>query len=344
MTLKRLVVFIIILLSTMGLLACGSNSIDETRKVKIQGIDQWIHIKANDLEKPVLLVLHGGPGFSMMPLIGQVNPDLADEFILVNWDQRGAGKSYNPDIPAETMTLNQFVLDANELTHYLKDEFNKEKIYLLGHSFGSLLGMKLLETYPENYCGYFGTGQMVDFIHNEQLSYDFALEMAIENEDTEILDLLETVGRPDDEGDYLLDTGYEVTSDLVEYYGGDLYGQNTIAPIYTLIFESAIYENDEENILEGYEFSQLIFEDETVRCVNLIKDIAKVDVPVYFLMGKNDYDTPSKLVEEYFQVLEAPQKELIWFDQSAHFPFFEEADKFSDTVIRLVDEVETNKE
>jgi len=342
---KKITIITIALLIGLALLGCGMNvpdeitsdpSINELKSIEIGGIAQWIHIKGDDESKPLLLVLHGGPGFSMMPMIGQMNKALEEEFIVVNWDQRGSGKSYDPNIPIDSMTLDQFVLDANELTNYLRKAFNKDKIYILGHSFGSLMGMKLIEEYPENYCGYFGTGQMIDFISNEQLGYDFALAKAEETDNGEVIEILKSVGRPDSQGNYMLEDGYEETSKYIEYYGGALYEKDSIDPIYDLIFDSAIYENDEQNLLDGYEFSQLIFDDEAVRTINLQEDIRVVEVPVYFLQGRHDYDTPSELVQSYFEILEAPKKELIWFEQSAHFPFYEEADKFSETIIEVV--------
>ncbi len=302
---KKITIITIALLIGVALLGCGMNvqdeitsdsSINELKSIEIGGIDQWIHIKGDDESKPLLLVLHGGPGFSMMPMIGQMNKGLEAEFVVVNWDQRGSGKSYDPNVPIDSMTLNQFVLDANEITNYLRKAFKKDKIYILGHSFGLLMGMKLIQAYPENYCGYFGTGQMIDFINNEQLGYDFALANAEENANHEAIEILKLVGRPDSEGNYVLENGYEETSKYIEYYGGTLYEKDSIDPVYELIFNSAIYENDEENLLDGYEFSQLIFNDETVRTINLQDDVTSVDVPVYFLQGRHDYDTPSELV------------------------------------------------
>lgn len=327
---------LIVLVVLMSFALLNNHSINKLEMLEIGGISQWIHIKGKDINNPILLVLHGGPGFAMMPLLGQINSDLEDSFTVVNWDQRGSGKSYSPNIPTESMSLDQFVLDAEELTHYLKETFNQDKIYILGHSFGSVIAMKLIKEYPENYAGYFATGQVVDFVINEQHSYDFALEQSIEDKNTVAIKALNAVGRPDAQGNYILETGYEETSKYIEYYGGDLYGENSIDPIYDLIFDSNIYKEDEQKLLEGYEFSQLLFDDENVRDINLMKDIKKVEVAVYFLLGRYDFDTPSKLAQAYYDVLEAPYKELIWFDQSAHFPFYEEADKFNEVLIDRV--------
>lgn len=302
---------------------------DVLKKLQINGVDQWVRISGRDRENPILLVLHGGPGFVMMPVFDGKNKSLEEDFTIVHWDQRGAGKSYDENIAEKSMTLEQLVEDANKLTKYIKTEFKQEKIYVIGHSFGSVVGIELVHKYPQDYKAYIGTGQVVDFVRNEQTSYDFAYEMAVEYANEEALEILERIGRPDENGRYLNESGYEKVSGLVELYGGDLSGKTSIDEIYDLIFESDIYKDDHQKILDGYEFSQLLFEDEKVLDMDLMRDRSQLEVPVYFMLGRNDYDTPSKLAEMYFDEIEAPHKELIWFEESAHFPFYEEPEKFN---------------
>lgn len=302
------------------------------KKLKIGGVDQWINITGKDKKNPILLILHGGPGFAMMPIFEANNKELENDFTIVNWDQRGAGKSYYKNIPEESMTLQQLVQDANEITEYLKSKFKQNKIYIMAHSFGSIIGIELIEKYPQNYLAYIGTGQVVDFARNERFSYDFVYNMALEDNNKEALDILTTIGQPDENGSYINDSGYEETSKLVEYYGGDLNGKKSLDEIYDLIFENNIYQNDVQKILDGYEFSQLLFEDEDVLKLDFMSNRLELKVPVYFMLGRNDYDTPSILAEKYFDAINAPSKELIWFKNSAHFPFYEEPEKFNQII------------
>ena len=313
-----------------------ADEINSLEEITLGGIEQWILIQGNDEENPILLVLHGGPGYAMMPLLHLKNSELENHFIVVNWDQRGAGKSYSPDIPEDSMTLEQFVSDAHELTETLKTRFGREKIYLLGHSLGTVLGIFLIEQYPDDYYAFVGVGQVVDVIENEQLSYDFALREAIADNNQEAIDELERVGRPNDDGEYNADDGPDVTMEWVGYYGGDLYGKTSTDEIEEAILNSEIYAGDEEKIQAGWDFSGLIFYDMNLWYLDFREDVTSVDVPVYFFTGRHDYDTPFELVEKYFPVLDAPIKEIVWFENSAHFAFYEEPDKFNAMMINKV--------
>jgi len=134
----------------------NSNSIASLEKVSIGGIDQWILVRSYDIANPVLLWLHGDPGSSQMPVSRWFNKELEEEFMVVHWGQRGAGKSNPADFNEDTMSVKQFESDAHELTQYLKQRFNKEKMYLLGHSWGTQFGSKVVFKYPEDYYAYIG--------------------------------------------------------------------------------------------------------------------------------------------------------------------------------------------
>ena len=311
-------------------------AISSLEKVKIGGIDQWIYINGNDVSKPVLLFLHGGPGYSMLPILHEYNSELEKYYTVVNWDQRGAGLSYSSKIPKSTMTLKQFISDTHELTSYLKQRFKQEKIFLAGHSFGTILGMEAINKYPEDYHAFVGIGQVVSFAENEQHSYDFALKSAEEANNGKAIKELIKIGRPDENGNYKIDSGYETTIEWLEYFGGSLHGRNSTEALEEWILGSPIYKDAKHKVESGWIFSDYIFEDKEVRNLNYKNKIKSVEVPVYFFCGIYDYETPSKLVEEYFNVLSAPSKELVWFENSAHFPFYEEPHKFNDIMINKV--------
>ncbi len=313
-----------------------SKGIEALEKIEIGGIEQWIYMTSNDVSKPILLFIHGGPGYTMLPILHEYNRELEDHFVVVNWDQRGAGLSYSDEIPYESMTLKQFVSDLHELTNYLKTRFNKKKIFIVGHSFGTLVGIKAISEYPEDYWAFASVGQFVNFAENEQLSYDFALKSAQQDNNSKAIKQLTSVGRPNEKGRYNNDSGYEITLKWMEYYGGDIYGETSTEKLEDEILHSHLYKGYRQKVDSGYDFSELLFEDEEVLNINLKEQLKSINVPVYFLQGRHDNDTPSKLIEEYFNILSAPKKELIWFENSAHFPFYEEPDEFSKVLIEKV--------
>jgi proline iminopeptidase len=312
-------------------------------QVTINGLDQTIMIHTNSESNPVLLVLHGGPGYAMLPLMHQMNPQLEDEFTVVDWDQRGAGLSDEAD--DSTMTLEQFVDDAHESTLWLKQNYSKRKIYIVGHSFGTVLGCYLIRDYPDDYFAFVGVGQTVNVIVNEQYGYDWAYQEASNRSDEAALALLDAVGRPDNDGEYPgevpghyvddFDAGSDVTIHCVSLYGGDVHGEENADAIDTLILDSGVY--DEDSWIDAWQFSQTIFEDPAVWAFdfkNPSQGFLDFDVPVYFFMGQHDYDTPVNLFEEYYALI-ASDKSYVRFEYSAHFPFYEEAAKFREELLRV---------
>lgn len=306
------------------------------QSVILNDLKQSVYIQSKDFTQPILLVLHGGPGFGMMPLLHQSNAELEEHFVVINWDQRGAGLSYDASISEESLSLAQLIEDAQSLTQVLKVSFQQEKIYLLGHSFGTVVAMYLLEKKPEDYYAYAGVGQVINVIENEQLSYDFALSEAQDNHNVTAINELVAVGRPDDNGEYLDDSGYEMTAKWLAYYGGALVGETSLEEVETLILSNEPYLGKKQQWLDGWQLSQALFYDDQVWEFDFRIELNQVDVPVYFLIGRQDYGTPVALVEEYFSLLQAPDKELIWFEQSAHFPFYEQPDLFNKTLFQLL--------
>ena len=151
-----------------------AGSISEKTFVEINGIKQGLFIKSKNGQNPVLLYLHGG-----MPeyfLTNKYPAVLEDYFTVVWWEQRGSGISYSEDIPQETIYLEQFISDTIEMTNYLRDRFGKEKIYLMGHSGGTFIGIQTAAREPELYYAYIGMAQMTYQLESEKLAYDYMLQ------------------------------------------------------------------------------------------------------------------------------------------------------------------------
>lgn len=208
----------------------GPDGIETLEKIIIGEAEQWIYIRSKNSSKPVLLFLHGGPGGSAMSKLRYFNSDLEDYFTVVNWDQRGAGKSYSRSIPEEMFNIEQFVADTVEMTFYLKERFETEKIYLLGHSWGTIIGIMAAYQYPHLYHAYIGTAQVVEPGRGEQISYQYALEAASEEGNVSALAELEMIGP----APYPMDNQFWdkllIQRKWLAHYGGVVHKSNNLFP------------------------------------------------------------------------------------------------------------------
>lgn len=155
----------------------GPDPIAELIPAEIGSMTQWLLIRGADRSAPILLWLHGGPGSAQMP-IHELTADLERDFVVVHWDQRGAGKSNPPGFDTETMTLERFLLDAREVTALVRARLGEQPVIVLGHSWGTMLGARLVARWPEDYAGYIGAGQHVDTLRGATLTLDWLREVA----------------------------------------------------------------------------------------------------------------------------------------------------------------------
>ena len=313
-----------------------SQSIASLEKVNLGGQEQWILIRGMDTTKPIILFVHGGPGTANMSLLRKYTNELEKHFIVVTWDQRGAGKSYQAINPHSSMSIAQFVLDTGELTQLLCDRFHQKKIFLVGHSWGSLIGIFSIQKYPDLYHAYIGIGQIVNMQENEQISYDWTLAQATKAEDKQAIRTLTEIGNPPYTGDW--QKKMMTQRRLLGKYGGELYGSSEGA--FPLIFSSLICATeysliDKVNFFKGIFASNHLLWQELLT-INLKEKNLLFKVPIYFVLGKHDYEAPFVLAEQYFEIIKAPKKELIWFENSAHFADIEEHGKFNDLLINHI--------
>ncbi|MDR3644738.1 MAG: alpha/beta hydrolase [Clostridia bacterium] len=296
--------------------------------VMLGGLMQKIHIRGCRVGNPVLLFLHGGPGVTNRHSVILGHAELAEHFTLVAWDQRGTGGSYFGALP-ETMTVAQFVSDAYVLALYLCKELKKRRIFVIGGSWGTELGIRLIRDHPDVCEAYVGYGQVVDGFLNEQLTYDFVLEKAKAAGDAKALRALAKIGPPV-EGSYRpVYGGLMKHRALLAKYGGSNMAkkslwQGTVKPI---LLSGEYTWRDKIGIARGSRYTLRAMWRDVVR-YNYILDAAKLGVPVYIFQGRHDRNTPSELVTRYFEALKAPHKELIWFEHSAHSPLTEEKELF----------------
>jgi pimeloyl-ACP methyl ester carboxylesterase len=304
------------------------NSITQIQRVELNGNKQFVTIRSTNQRKPVLLWLHGGPGNVAMPLYMHYGASLEQHFTVVYWDQRGSGKSYSSRIDLTSMTLDQFVSDTHELTSWLKKRFNQDKIFLVGHSWGGLLGLHVIDKYPTDYYAFVAVSPITDGPRSEQLSYEFTINQAKQQQDTVALTTLKRIGPPVN-GVYkggISDANQE--RNLVQKYGG-AYHQNLGGSIYKILRQSTEY--NRLDYLKANKIARLsspMFL-ALLPTIDLKRQIPALSVPIYFCLGRYDYVCPTTLVTSYYESLQAPFKEVIWFEESAHHACFEEFKKFN---------------
>ena len=303
-----------------------AGSISEKVFVNINGVEQGMFIKSKDATHPVLLYLHGG-----MPdyfLTQKYPTGLEDYFTVVWWEQRGSGISYSGDIPPETMMLEQMISDTLEVTNYLRHRFGKEKIYLMGHSGGTFIGIQAAAQAPELYYAYIGVAQMSYQLKSERLAYEYMLEHFKKNRNKEMVRKLEaapvtmTGGTPDaylalrDPAMHSLGIG--TTHDM----------DSVLTGIFIPSLQSRDYTLSEKvNMWRGKADSGAALLWDDMLTTDLSKEVTELSIPVYFFEGIHDYTCSYTLAKEYFDQLKAPTKGFYTFEQSAHSPLFEEPEK-----------------
>lgn len=310
---------------SQGRIIPGSIAALET--VSVGGIPQRVWFRGIDTRNPALLILHGGPGVSEASLFRYFNSELEQHFLVVNWDQRGTGRSFHGDIPPDSMTIAQFLHDLDDVVELIKKRFHQKRVILLGHSWGSALGTIYTQQHPEKVAAYVGTGQVANMSQGERTSYDYALSQAVARDNRKAIEALREIGLPPHTVGEML-----ISRHWAEQFGGAFHG-----PLSTGNLIWAALKTDEANLVDlmlfgrgnrfslehlWMEFSQLD-----------LTSYKNFEVPVFFLMGRYDRQVPATLAASYFQTIEAPCKQLIWFEHSAHHPSFEEAETFNRIMI-----------
>jgi len=298
--------------------------------VSIGGIPQQVWFRGLDTRNPALLILHGGPGASEAALFRFFNSELEQHFLVVNWEQRGTGRSFHSDIPPESMTIAQFLHDLDEVVELIQNRFSKQGVILLGHSWGSALGTIYAHQHPENVAAYVGIGQVANMPRGERLSYDYALTQAVARDDEKAVEALHKIGSPPHTVDEML-----ISRHWVERFGGSFH-----ADLSTGKLISAALNTDEANLVDLILFGR----GNRFSLERLWPEFSQLDLttykrfrmPVFFLLGRHDWQVPSTLAASYFGSIDAPYKRLVWFECSGHNPPFEEVEKFNRVMIKDV--------
>lgn len=308
-------------------------SIAELKQVTVNGHKEWVSIRGKDKSAPVLLFLAGGPGGTQMATTRHELTKLEDTFVVVNWDQPGSGKSYDC-MKQNDITIQTYIDDGISLTEYLREQFGQNKIYLVGESWGSALGILLVNEAPEYYAGCIGTGQMVDFEETEVMDYDKAIEIAKNQDDQKTVNKLVQQGAPLYYKGNIAMKSAAYLNYLSSYMTKDPNISNGGYHTFRDILSSEYGILDSVNYMLGL-MSTFNAVYPQLYDVDLRKACSKLKVPVYFFIGRHDINAPTSLVEDYYNLLEAPRKELIWFEHSGHSPWLNETNLFIEETNRV---------
>ena len=304
-----------------------NGGISEIVELKVNDTKQFLLIEGKDKNKPVLLILHGGPGqpFPFGVSARAAFPEITENFVTAYYDQRGSGKSYSKEIPMETMNLNQFVEDTDVIVEYLTERFHTDKVLIVGTSWGTIVGTKYSMQHPKKVAAYIGISQFVNFKENQIRARDWLLNIAKSNDNEKMLKDLESFGEP-----LYIGKTEERLMKYVGKYGGDNYSDDkvqkadiagwlktslfspdyTLGDIYKALVSGAIFSLKEAKDLQA-----------EINDVNFISEVDELKMPVYIFQGVHDKITNYELAKEYTEKLEAPAgKEFIILEQSAHYP------------------------
>lgn len=312
--------------------------INEKIWIEVNGEKHGMFIRGENPSNPVLLYLHGGPGTPLLPFISYLEKTerLEKYFTVCYWDQRGAGMSYSELTDPTTLTIDQMVEDTHVVTRYIKSRFGQNKIYLIGHSWGSYLGVKTIEKYPEDYRAYFGIGQLSYQLESERIAYTYLLDHSRNIGDTKAVRNLEKHD-PYSQGFPQKDYNLQVRTPLINKYGvGMLHQGATLGNIAKALLTFKGYTIYEKiKFVRGANQSiELLFDGLTND--NLFETSPRFEIPFYIFHGKYDYQVSYKLAKGYLNAIEAPRKGFFTFENSAHSPNMEEPEKFI-TFLREID-------
>jgi pimeloyl-ACP methyl ester carboxylesterase len=305
-------------------------SISEKVFVEINGVEQGMFIKGRDETKPILLLLHGGPGMSDYFMAKDYPTDLEEEFVVCYWEQRGTGLSYSKDIEAKNMTTDQFITDTIAVTNYLRERFGQEKIYLMGHSWGSYLGLQVAEQSPELFHVYIAMSQVVDQKESEEIAYDYMLQRYRATQNEKMIKKFEAY--PIHESAQVLKdySGSLLRDQAMHELGvGTMHDmKSVISGIFLPTLRCTDYTPKERlNIWRGKAFSKETGLRDEMFAFDAKTEVPKLEIPVYFFAGFYDLTCSYELQKEYCKQIQAPKKGFYTFHYSAHSPLFEEPDK-----------------
>lgn len=301
-----------------------SLSVNTRGYLSLGGESQYVETFGTSQSLPLLLFIHGGPGWPQTPMLRHLNADLGKNFIVASWDQRGCGLSYLRDSAAGNMSLAQIIADAHELTGILQKKFSQRKIWLAGFSWGSIVGMELVRKYPADYIAYVSISQVVNLQAGMAATRDWLRKEAGDRKDGATISALNKLRGAN------LST-FMKQYELIAPYNGAVFDTSTQATVTAAMTADADYRAYDWN--KGFQYSSTALARDMFSAD--FRNLDSLPIPVIFLSGRHDWNVPQTLTEKLFRKVRAPFKEQIWFEKSGHGPLEEEAKRFNEVMASL---------
>jgi pimeloyl-ACP methyl ester carboxylesterase len=311
--------------------------VQDAYKTKIGGVDQWLTVRGQDRDNPMILFVHGGPAAPVTPTMWQFQRPIEEYFTVANWDQRAAGKSYGETAPekvADTIRIERYVKDAIEVAEHLKARYGKRKLILMGHSWGTVVGMQAALERPDLFHAYVGIGQVLNVRENERISFEYAFERAKRENNTEAVKEMASIAPyPGDKP--ITRERIIIARKWPQHYGGlsafrsesaYYFRGPLLSPEYT---PQQVKDIDKGNVLTlGRVLPAFLDVD--------FSTVARFPIPVVMFLGRHDYTTPAAPTVEWMDKVEAPYKRVVWFERSAHMVPWEEPGKLLVSLLEVL--------
>ncbi len=313
------------------------NGIQENYEVIVGGIRQWVYVRGQNKNNPVILFIHGGPASPMSPVMWTFQRPLEEYFTVVQYDQRAAGKTFNSNDTnglARTIHIDQYVKDAIELTEQIEKKYQRKKVILVAHSWGTVIAMNAAIKRPDLFYAYVGIGQVINTRDNERVSFQFALDEArLKHNDTAVKELMSIAPYPGNQP--ITRERIIIARKWPQYYGGlSAYRTQSRYYFYAPLLSPEYDEKDIDAIDQGNSYTLGKILDEFLNVD--FKPVHKFPIPIFMFMGRHDYTTPSEPTRQWLDNLDAPVKKGIWFENSAHLIPMEEPGKMLVTLLTEV--------
>ena len=289
----------------------SQHPIDTTQILNIGGIKQFVSLKGKNRALPLLLFLHGGPGNSVMSYAEKFTNRLQEHFVVVQWDQRQSGRTLQLNRSPIPLTVELFKNDTHELINTLLKQFDQSKLYLVGHSWGTVLGFHIAKQYPNLLYAYISVCPMIDQLESERVILEKMKAHAEQNKNQLAIKELSTIKIPFQNGEQL----YFHRKWLFQYIGSKTKLSKSHVVSWSVVWLSVFNEASKDNLNES---------------------TTALQCPVYFFVGKRDFQTNAVLTEAYYKKLTAPYKGLFWFEHSAHSVPSTEPGLFQDIIIEKI--------
>ena len=313
------------------------SGIQESYKTKIGGIEQWLSVRGQDKANPIILFIHGGPASPLIPTLWQFQRPIEEYFTVVNYDQRGAGKTYvddHSDATGETLHIPRYVDDAIEIAEYVRKRYGKSKVILMAHSWGTTIGLSAALKRPDLFYAYVGIGQFINTRDNEKISFDFGMQQAKAHGNTAAVKEMETIAPyPGDQP--ITRERIIIARKWPQFYGGlTAYREDSqyffsaplLSPEYTAAEVCAI---DQGNV---FSLGRLLPE-----FLNIdFKGVHSFPIPIVMFLGRHDYTTPAQPTADWLAKVTAPSKQGVWFERSSHMIPWEEPGKMLISLVQNV--------